>query len=299
MKSYLRLSCGILLAAATSSAAQELSPLRLEPSSGYYHRGVIESADFDTIDGRTVRARWDHIVARFGNREWRGFQVGLGFAWEFTRPDYGGIVSRNRDLHRVQVPITFEKRYADWALSGYLAPTIATSSNVLRQFPSEGSSSDLTMSARILATWPGDSPELSWQLGLINDRRFGSTKLYPTGGFIYESGPWHLEFLLPQPRAGLQIGERQRLEGRIYPAGQSWHVKNKFTGGEYTYFLEGWRAEFGWHWKAHRRFGLGLSVGYEFDRRHEYVDDESIPQRSDVENSPFIALTLTGSWSKQ
>lgn len=280
------------------AAAQEISPLDLAPRSVEYRFSVVESADFETIPGRRVRSRSDRFTTRFGKHPWRGLELGLGFAWEFTRAEFGGVESRNRDLHRVQVPIIFERPFGAWSLEGYLAPGVATSSNVLRQLPSEGNSSDFTVSARLLAV-SDDAASPAWRFGVVSDRRFGTTRAYPTGGVVIRRDRWTWSLVLPDPSVGLQLDAGHRLAAALYPAGGTWHVKNKFTELRSTYFEEGWRAEFRWAWRIHPRLEAGLGIGYLFARRHEFDDDQEIRRRSDVDAAPFAMLTLTGFWGSE
>ncbi len=112
----------------------------------------LDSGDFrgtalgDALSGKEYRA-W----AGLGG--WRAgtWRFGAGLDYEYTRYEYDGVAGRNRDLHRLQLPLRFTREHGDWQLRGHVAPGVATSSNIMQDLFTEGSGEDLLLTARLEA----------------------------------------------------------------------------------------------------------------------------------------------------
>ena len=139
------------------------------------------AADFRDLDEAadlTVTEEQVHVGRlRFSMAE---TDLDVAINYQYTRYEYEGIDGRNRDLHRLQVPIHFSRALEQWRLEGYVAPGVSTSSNVFKDLFNRGSSDDLFVSARLEGE--RKSAARNWIVGLAYDRIFGEPTLYPVVG---------------------------------------------------------------------------------------------------------------------
>ena len=233
----------------------------------------IPNADFQGLGpGADVRTKDNQFAAAFAQISLDGATVDFGFDYQYTRYQYNEVDSRNRDLHRVQLPIWFSVPGERWQLRAHVAPGIFTSSNVLGDFFNRGSSDDLYVSGRVEATRVG--APVSWLIGIAHDRSFGESLTYPVLGLqLSPAESVDIRLAWPDPAVEFALNERQSLSLRVYPAGNQWHVRTDDFSREFDYRFEAWRSQFNWNIGIAGSFSLDLSIGYEFDRSHHWTDD--------------------------
>lgn len=254
---------------------------------------VLPSADFDTAGkGSEVKTKETQLalgLLQFGGG---GLQYDLGFDYQYTRYAYENIDGRNRDLHRLQFPLGLNYRSATWGLDAFVAPGVATSSNVLKDIFDRASGDDFVVTGRVEATFRhGESTR--WIAGAAYDRAFGEAKPYPVLGLRYRPGDnLSLRLAFPDSALDYTISARQTVSLRLFPAGYEWHVVSDELEADFDYRVEAIRLQGVWSYRAFRSAWLDISVGYEFDRHHEFVDDTVTPIDASVDSQALLMLGL-------
>ena len=201
-----------------------------------------------------------------------------GVDYQYTRNEYQDVDSRDRDLHRLAVPIQFKTDSTNWRIDGYFAPVIATSSNVFKDFLNRGSARDVYLSSRV----EFHAQNAPWFFGAAYDRRFGSAHAYPVFGTWLNWSPGiDIRLAFPDPAALIQVSERLTASLRIYPAGHEWRVVSDDFASEFDYRMKAIRSELNWNVKLTGKLSLDLTIGYEIDRELRLVDrrGESVDSR--------------------
>ena len=222
-----------------------------------------------------MRSRHGSIVSFWGCLRFDAGEIGfdLGADYQYTRYEYAGIDGRNRDLHRLQLPVGFDYRKESWQLDGFIAPGVATSSNVMKDLFDAGSSDDVIVTARMEGMIHAGE-HLSWLAGLAYDRAFGRPAAYPVFGALYRPwNHWRFRLAFPDPAIRYSPSTRQRWRVRLFPAGNAWHVVSEELNDDFDYEVESWRAQATWSLGFKNMIWVDLSAGYEFNRRHEFIDD--------------------------
>ena len=236
---------------------------------GYAHQADASMAGDGSI--ATVSAREHFALLDWPVHVDDGQVVTVGFNYQYTRYEYAGISSRNRDLHHLQLPIQLEHSRADRRISAYLAPGIATSSNVFKDFLNRGSADDWYLSGAIEAQL--GAPGRQWLLGAAYDRSFGESSIYPILGLrISPRDDLDMRFAFPVSGIAWRYSDRSALTGRVMPAGFEWRVVTDDFASEFDYHVEGVRTQLNWTHRIYERWSIDLSAAYESDRRHEFVD---------------------------
>jgi len=220
----------------------------------------------------------------------RRFDVGLDY--QYTRYLYAGVDSRNRDLHRAQLPLGLRANTDRWRLDAHVAPGFAISSNVLKKFVDRISRDNIFATARIEAsrTW---RPNARWFFGGAWDRAFGKPRVYPLIGIDYRpSARVRARLAFPDPDVTVAVTDRQAITLRLYPAGFEWHVLDDDLVAEFDYRVEAWRTELSWILDTLGDVFLDLSVGYEFARRHEFDDRSGLRIAQDLDDAVTISIGL-------
>ena len=213
----------------------------------------------------------------------------IGVDYEYVRYEYANVDSRNRDLHRLQIPVRFDTRFDDWRLRGHLAPGVSTSSNVFKDFLNRGSSDDIFVTARA-AMHRGETTS-EWFVGIAYDRSFGEPRAYPVAGVELMPTPdLRLRFAFPDPGFALQVSQRHSLQGNVFPAGHQWRVASDDFARSFDYRLETLRAQLNWNVRLWRRLSVDLSVSYDTGREHRFADNQGAPIGLDVANEWLFAM---------
>ena len=159
----------------------------------------LPASDFEDLSaGAELSGREYQVslgLSRF-NAATTTFDVGIDY--KYVRYEYTNVDSRNRDLHRLQIPLLFDSDFESWHLRGFVAPGVSTSSNVFKDFLNRGSSDDAFVSARA-AMHRGDTKN-EWFVGVAYDRSFGEPKVYPVAGVeLVPSPDVRIRLAFPDP----------------------------------------------------------------------------------------------------
>lgn len=220
-----------------------------------------------------------------------GGQFGVGADYLYTHYDYTGLDTRDRDLHRLAVPLDWSSGDT-WTLRITAQPTVATSSNIMKDLFSRGTGDDFNLYGRIAVERVPDSG-WGWRLGAGYDDRFGDPQAWPLVAAIYRQSNLSVEVGWPQASANWWPNERWRLGVEIAPAGARWHVvSDERDGAEFDYTVEAWRAALAADWSFAGGWQIGLQLGSEFDRHHDFEDDTGARIDTDAASAAFASLAL-------
>ena len=233
----------------------------------------LTKADFEGLaGGGDVRTQDNQVAAAFARFARGDATIDFGLDYQYTRYKYNDVDSRNRDLHRVQMPVWFSMPYAGWQIRAHIAPGIFTSSNVLGDFFNRGSSDDLYVSGRL--ELKRQDAARAWLVGLAHDRSFGQSLSYPVAGLsLAPSDSVRLRLAWPDPAVDVTLSDRQALSFRVFPAGSQWHVRTDDFAQEFDYRFEAWRSQLTWNLGVFESVSVDVSLGYEFERAHFFTDD--------------------------
>jgi acetyl esterase/lipase len=251
-------------------------------------------------------------TADFGDARLRGTEYGLEirgaslpvgegeFRWAldyaYQRYEYSGLPSRNRDLHRLELPLSWQVDAPRFWLAE-LRPVVASSSNVFKELWSRGSSDDFMWHGRALL---GRSPVgrgWGWQLGGTWDDAFGRERVYPVAALLRQHEGVSMELGWPVSRAMRDAGRGIEAGGEIVPAGARWHVvSDERDGASFDYEVRAWRAGGILRWRSTGGLVLTTRLGLEFDRRHRLEDDTGASVNRAVDEAAFFALAAAYRW---
>lgn len=220
----------------------------------------------------------------------------LAVDYQYTRYEFVGIDSRDRDLHRLQLPVTWTRASERRRLIINITPGIATSSNVMKDLLNRGGSGDLFLNGQL------ESQPMAnrWGpvLGIRYDQRFGKSQLTPVLGLELRRDPdTRLRLAFPESAIDIRINDRHQVSWQLFPSGYVWHVVTDDFRNEFDYRVEGYRSEIEWRVRLARWVSLGIRGGVEFDRRHQFKDDAltAIDTKLDKTWSFGVELRMTAS----
>ena len=274
----------VLCVGATAGAGEDLTAFI-----GYARQD--EAAMAGAAPAATVAAKEHYASLDWPLRLDDQYLVAVGFNYQYTRYDYVGISSRDRDLHHLQLPIRLEYTRADRRISAYVAPGIATSSNIFKDFLNRGSSEDWYVSGAVEARF--GEPGRQWLLGAAYDRSFGEARMYPVLGLRFSPGI-DLDVRVAYPVSGIawRYSARATVTGRIMPAGLEWRVVTDDFANEFNYHVEGIRTELHWTQRMFDQWSIDLSAAYETNRYHDFVDDLGDRVSGNLQDEWLFAITL-------
>jgi hypothetical protein len=254
---------------------------------------ILPSADLASAETEgEVETKENRLAAGLLQFELGDTGFDLGLDYQYTRYMYENIDGRHRDLHRLQIPLGFNHGEESWNISGFLAPGVATSSNVMKDIFDRGSGDDYIVTGRVEGSFRLN-PRLNWLAGVAYDRAFGEPKPYPVLGLLYHpDARLEFRFAVPDPAVEYRPSDRHRLSLRLFPAGFEWHVVSDEANDDFDYEVEAWRLQAVWSYRFAGSFWLDLSAGYEFDRRHAFVDDTGTSIDADVDSQWLISAGL-------
>jgi len=234
---------------------------------------VLPAEDMSLPPGAEVATRESTLSACFlslvGSRS--GLDLGMDYA--YVRHEYDGVTGRDRDLHRLQLPLTLRRQGEGWRVDALLAPGVATSSNVFKDLGSRAAGEDFLLTGRVelRLRW---GPRSAWLLGAAHDRSLGESRTLPVIGLEYRpSAALGLRLAWPDPSLQLAVSERWSVVVDVFPAGQRWHVVSDDFGDTFDYRMEGWRARGTWSYRLTDGLAIDVGVAREFGREHGFVDD--------------------------
>lgn len=252
-----------------------------------------------------VQAHYLHLDdARLGTARMEGFETGLrawtptfghGFAigadYLYTHYSYEGLPTRDRDLHRLAIPIEWTSQGAT-SVTLAAIPTVATSSNIFKDLFSRSTGDDFALYGRATVE-RGVEEGWGWRLGAAYDDSFGDPELYPIAAVTYSSASFALELGWPRAHAHWRPNDAWRLGIEVAPAGARWHVvSDERDGADFDYTVEAWRAAFTADWRFASHWGIAAKIGSEFDRHHDFEDDTGARIDVDAESTAFAAIAL-------
>ena len=224
----------------------------------------------------------------------------LEFRWvldyAYQRYEYSGLASRNRDLHRVELPLSWHGDAAvSWTVE--LRPVVASSSNVFKDLWSRGSSDDFMWHGRALLGRTPVGPGWGWHLGGARDDAFGRERVYPVVALLRQHEGVRMELGWPVSRAMREAGRGIEAGGELAPAGARWHVvSDERDGASFDYEVRAWRASGILRWRAAGGLVLTTRLGLEFDRRHRLEDDMGATVTRAVDEARFFELSAGYRW---
>ncbi len=250
----------------------------------------LPASDFAGLaSGAELEGMEHHLFLRLFRADAAATAFDIGLDYEYVRYEYTNVDSRNRDLHRLQIPVLFDSDFGSWRLRGFIAPGVSTSSNVFKDFLKRGSSDDAFVSARA-AMHRGDTAR-EWFFGVAYDRSFGEPGIYPVGGVELTPTPaLRIRLAFPDPGFELKLSGRQSLQGRVAPAGHQWRVVSDDFTSSFDYRVEALRAQLNWNYRIWRELSVDLSVGYESDREHQLADSSGTTLSSEGDSEWVFAL---------
>ncbi|MEM1263490.1 MAG: hypothetical protein AAGH76_13900 [Pseudomonadota bacterium] len=286
------LTCAALLTA-TALAEPRLAD---DPTGLLMFTDETANGDFAALNGAELSAarrgvRLDVYQHRSGDT-----QIDFGFDYEYTRYEYRNVPSRNRDLHRAHWPVRLTTKAAGHRLDAYVAPGIATSSNVVKDFIRRGSGEDWYVNGGFEFT--SDSSSVHWIVGAAYDRIFGDDELYPVLGVAIEpTASTSVRLAYPVSRFTYVANDDRRLDLTVFPAGQLWHVRTDDFTGEFNYEMQAWRAQLRLSQQIWKRLSVDIGGGYEFNREHRFEGANAVPVVGDVDDAWFVRLGMRVSFT--
>ncbi len=258
-----------------------------------FARANLATADFG-------EARLSGSEYRFGLR---GASLPAGEPWfrwgldyTYQRYEYSGLPSRNRDLHRLALPLS-------WRGAGVLGwhaefrPMAATSSNVFQELWSRGSSDDFMWHGRVTLGRPPIGRGWGWRVGAARDDAFGDERFYPLAALLRQHEGVRIELGWPVSRAMRATGRGIEAGGEVAPAGARWHVvSDERDGASFDYEVRAWRTGGILRWQAAGGFVLTTRLGLEFDRRHRLEDDTGAVVNRAVDEAAWFELSAGYRW---
>lgn len=236
-----------------------------------FSRTSLATADFG--DAR-LRGTKNRLFIRGPLRHRGDVLFGWVLDYAYQRYEYDGLASRNRDLHRLEVPLSWQGEAA-YSWKAELRPVVASSSNVFKEFWSRGSAEDFMLHGRALIGRSAGGPRWGWQLGAARDDAFGRESIYPVFALLREHAGLRMEIGWPVARAMLAAGRGFESGGELAPAGNRWHiVSDERDGARFDYEARAWRAGGIVRWQSSSGLVLTTRAGLEFERRHRFEDDE-------------------------
>lgn len=220
-----------------------------------------------------------------------GGRFAVGADYVYTHYAYTDVASRDRDLHRLAVPLHWSTGDAT-VFRATLTPTVATSSNVMKDLFKRGTSEDVNFYGEAVAERIPDTG-WGWRAGAGYDDRFGDPEAYPVLMALHRGERTSLQLGWPQTRFDWRAHERVRLGVNVEPAGGQWHVvSDERDGAEFDYTVEAWRAALTAHWAFAEGWSLGAQLGSEFDRHHDFEDDLGVRLDVDAGSTAFAELLV-------
>jgi hypothetical protein len=216
-------------------------------------------------------------------------ELKFGFDYQYTRYTYSGVAGRDRDLHRVQLPVRFSWQRSRLRLDGLFAAGVSTSSNVIKDPFNEMSADDVQITAGVAMR--GGDPQRQWIAGAAYSAAFGRPRAYPVIGMelMLRDRVW-TRVAFPDSALSVALTPRQTLTARLFPAGHQWHVVSDQLGDDFDYRFQALRGQVSWSYRGWSRLTLDLSLGYETGRHHLFVDDSGARVDLDADNQLLLAV---------
>lgn len=264
------------------------SPPRFE-----FTRTSLATADFG--DAR-LRGTENRLLIRSTSRQAGDAQFRWILDYAYQRYEYEGLASRNRDLHRMELPLIWDGE-AGYSWSAELRPVVASSSNVFKELWSRGSADDFMLHGRTLFGRSAGGPRWGWHLGAARDDAFGRERAYPVVALLRQHGGVTMELGWPVSRAMRTAGQGFETGGELAPAGNRWHVvSDERDGASFDYETRAWRAGAIVRWRSAAGLVLTTRAGLEFERRHRLEDDAGAVVNRAISEIRYFELAVGYRW---
>ena len=251
----------------------------------------VSLAEADFGDAR-LAGREDTLLMRTPAFDVAGGNLDVAADYTYTHYDYTGVASRDRDLHRLELPVTWTGTGQTHARLA-LVPTAAASSNVFKDLFSRGGSDDFSLYGHASVERTPDSG-WGWRAGAGYDDSFGDERVYPLLALLHRGEKVTMELGWPRTRVDWQVHPRVTLALDIAPAGGRWHVvSDERDGASFFYTTEAWRGSLLAQWAITPHWRLDAVAGYEFDRHHEFEDDTGAHIDQDVDSTALYGVNLS------
>lgn len=251
----------------------------------------IAEEPLPTPAGASLSGRENHATGCYVTAHSDRTRLGFGLDYQYTRYTYDGVSSRNRDLHRVQFPLSIRREYGGGHAIVQIAPGVAVSSNAIKD-PFERLDRDSVLTTgRIEWRKPLDE-SAALQIGLAHDRRFGEPLLYPLIGLVLDRPSVRWRLVLPEPSVDIDIPGRWQLSARVYPAGSTWHVFTDDFSDTFRYRVRAVRAEVALSRQLGNRTRLDVTLGREMRRHHDFEDSAAERIRTEPDDATVLAFSV-------
>ena len=255
--------------------------------------GSVADAD---LGAARMQAREYGLGLQWSDGRFAAGAVRVGLDYAYTRYQYERLPTRNRDLHRVRVPVEW-KGGAVRRQSVMLAPVIAASSNVFKDLPSRGSSEDYSLHGHWHVERPARGEGWGWRVGVARSDVFGGLAFHPVIAALWRGARAMAEVGWPGSRIEWRVRPAVALGAELLPAGGRWHVvSDERDGADFYYNMEAWRGGLTAAWAPRRRLQLAARAGVEFARRHRFEDDTGAIVDRDPDAAPYVELALGWRW---
>jgi hypothetical protein len=217
------------------------------------------------------------------------FRMAANYA--YTRYEFQGVPTRDRDLHQLHVPLQWRGDDSHWRV--VLTPVIAASSNVFKDLLERASGDDFDLYGRWqVERWTDTA--LGWQVALVRDAAFGAPRLYPAAALLWRGE--HVSAALGLPESSVRWNPRGNLAlgAAVFPIGGRWHVVSDERGGaEFDYLARAWRGAVTADWSPWPRLKVSVQAGVEFARHYQFEDDTGARVDRDAGSAGYLRLALS------
>lgn len=252
--------------------------------------GAGRQSDFEPAAGRSAVSPEDfRATINLGTFKTDSLVLRPALDYQYTRFEFRDVASRNRDLHRVQLPLRATRVGESWHTDAFIAVGISASSNVVKDVFNRGSSADLLFTARTEFT--RRDGRLPLIVGAAYDRSFGRPRLSPVFGVeLQPRRDLQLRLAYPDSELRYEVSTSSTLLARIYPAGHRWRVTTDDFADEFDYRAEEVRFELTWSLAIAGPLTIDLTAGYAFDRRHAFDDRQGSRIDTNIDEQPFAGI---------
>ena len=254
------------------------------------HHSTVAQAEFGDAARIGERQSGFDLWSREFAFDRLAFRVAAHYA--YTRYEYEGVASRDRDLHHVLLPLQWRDAADRWRL--VVTPLIATSSNVFKDLLKRGTRDDVDVYGRWEYRRAGDAGVPGWRIGLVRDAAFGAPRWYPAAALLWRGEGVEAELGWPTTRVDWKVRDDLALGIAVFPIGGQWHVVSDERGGaQFDYRARAWRAAIDAGWSPWRHVRLGVQAGVAFERHFEFEDDSGAVIDRDAGSAPYYRLALS------
>jgi hypothetical protein len=219
------------------------------------------------------------------------FAVRVAADYAYTRYEFQGVPTRDRDLHALHVPLQWRGQDDRWSV--VLTPVIATSSNVFKDLLKRASSDDFDLYGRWqVERWTDGA--LGWTVAVVRDAAFGTPRLYPAAALLWRGERVSAALGLPESSVRWNARGNLALGAAVFPVGARWHVVSDERGGaEFDYVARAWRGAVTADWLPWPQLKVSVHGGVEFARHYEFEDDTGAPVDRDAGSARYLRLAVS------